>query len=559
MSTRTRSKRPKGQGNDGSNDEPAIFSLASKGAREAKRHKPRVPAVTFRGTENASSTSPPVSVELPTAKTPVPIVAFRGTDKTSSTSPPVSMTLPTDTNDLAVSPNQLSSIVSKWNQWQAAESQVYTAVAAALEAELARFAKSDLEPHRAAVQRLADALTVVFQSATNPQEQVQAPSPSSSTTTPTSTASPLTASPSTTPPSSDAGPKTFAAAAAANPSTRATGLPQTIDISASKPSPKPAPRKDLRVFLRMPHLEPEVHLYAIREAVVKAAGISPTDLPDAARISSGYAVMARTEQVRDRLLEKAEEIKRKISCDAVEVHTRWHTYLVREVPKRMRSADGLPLLVAESIKTEVETQTRQKPVAVRMSRYSDPSDEKPTASWLVSFLEPVSRPFRLFSQSRESTPLKNKRSLPKQCGNCCYWHGPRACNNSARCLSCGREKHANDCREPTQCPNCKGPYDPGHKDCAARPVRNGDRYVLPSKVELAGIRKMGQTAYARANLPPRPSTTRSTQGTAAEGTTVPRTPSERDTNPPEDDDMSDGEVDVIHCSALITTPDASHE
>jgi hypothetical protein len=27
----------------------------------------------------------------------------------------------------------------------------------------------------------------------------------------------------------------------------------------------------------------------------------------------------------------------------------------------MRSADGLPLLVADAIKTEVETQTRQKP------------------------------------------------------------------------------------------------------------------------------------------------------------------------------------------------------
>jgi len=160
----------------------------------------------------------------------------------------------------------------------------------------------------------------------------------------------------------------------------------------------------------MPHLEPEVHLYAIREAVVRAAGISPTDLPDAFRINSGYAVVARTEQVRDRLVAKTAEIIRKISCDAVEVPTRWHTYLVREVPKRLRSADGLPLLVADTIKTEVETQTRQKPVSVRMSRYSDPSDERPTASWLVSFLDPISRPFRLFSLSRESVPLNRHSS-----------------------------------------------------------------------------------------------------------------------------------------------------
>jgi len=334
---------------------------------------------------------------------------------------------------------------------------------------------------------------------------------------------------------------------------------QNIDISASKPSPKPSSRKDLRVFLRMPHLEPEVHLYAIREAVVRAAGISPTDLPDASRINSGYAVVARTEQVRDRLVAKTAEIIRKISCNAVDVPTRWHTYLVREVPKRLRSADGLPLLVSDTIKTEVETQTRQKPVSVRMSRYSDPSDERPTASWLVSFLEPVSRPFRLFSQSRESVPLSRRSRAPKQCDKCFYWHGSRMCSNSALCLSCGHARHAGECREPTQCPNCKGPYAPAHTDCAARPVRKDNKYVLPSKIELAGIKKMGLTAYARANLPPRPSPTLSTQGTAAEGTTVPRTPSERDTNPPEDDDMSDGEVDSIHCSALITTPDASHE
>jgi len=569
MSERTRSKRPKGQDSDAPapGSAPAVFPLATEEGRGTKRHKTPVPIVAFRGTEKASSTYPPVSMTLPTTETTVPIVAFRGTERTLTTSPPVSMTLPTATNDPAASPNQLSSIVLKLNQRQAAESQVYTAVAAAIEAELARFAKSDLEPQRVAAQRLADALAVVFQSAIDPHEWKQAPSRNSSsspssTTTPSTasppTASPPTAGPLTSPPPSDAGPKTFAAAAV-NPSTRGAGLTQTIDISASKPSPKPSPRKDLRVFLRMPHLEPEVHLYAIREAVVRAAGISPTDLPDAARINSGYAVMARTEQIRDRLVAKTPEIIRKLSCNAVELPTQWHTYVVREVPKRMRSADGLPLLVAEAIRTEVETQTRQKPVSVKMSRFSDPSDEKPTASWLVSFLEPVSRPFRLFSQSWESVPLKKRSSAPKQCEKCCYWHGSRMCSNSALCLSCGHTGHTGECRKPTQCPNCKGPYAPAHTDCAARPVRKENRYVLPSRVELAGIRKMGQTAYTRANLPPRPSPTRSTQGSAAEGTTVPRTPSERATSHSGDAEMSDGEVDTICCSALTTTPDPAHE
>jgi len=543
MSERTNNKRPKGLDNNVPSDTPAVFSLATEEGRDAKRHR-----------------------------TPVPIVRFRGTEKASSTSHPVSKTPQIAPNETAATSNRLSSIVFQLNQKQAEESQVYTAFASAIESQAARFAKSDSNIQKVAAQRLADALAVVFRSAIDPHEREQAPSPTSpspsSSTTTRSTASPSTASPptarpptaslSTSPLRSDAGPKTYAATAA-NPSTRGAGLAQSIDISAPKPSPKPSLRKDLRVFLRMPHLEPEVHLYAIREAVVRAAGISPTDLPDAARINSGYAVMARTEQIRDRLVAKTPEIIRKLSCDAVELPTQWHTYVVREVPKRMRSSDGLPLLVAEAIKTEVETQTRQKPVSVRMSRYSDPSDEKPTASWLVSFLEPVSRPFRLFSQSWESYPLKRRSSVPKQCEKCCYWHGSRMCSNSTLCISCGHARHAGECREPTQCPNCKGPFAPAHKDCAARPVRKENRYVLPSRVELAGIRKMGQTAYARAKLPQRPSPTLSTQGTAAEGTTVPRTPSERDTNPPEDDDMSDGEVDSIHCSALITTPDASHE
>src|ERR1700682_3175520 len=121
-------------------------------------------------------------------------------------------------------------MVFKLNQRQAAESQVYTAVAAAIEAQLARFAKSDSEPQRAAAQRLADALAVVFQSAINPQEREQAPSPSSSATPP-SIAHPSSTPPSTTPSCNDAGPKSFRATAAANLSTRAAGLAQTIDIS----------------------------------------------------------------------------------------------------------------------------------------------------------------------------------------------------------------------------------------------------------------------------------------------------------------------------------------
>jgi len=184
MSERTRTKRPKGQDSDvpvpGS--APAIFPLATEEGRGTKRFKTPVPIMASRGTEKTSTTSPPVSTTLPTAKRP--IVAFRGTEKTSSTTPPVSTTLPTATNDPAVSPNQLSSMVFKLNQRQAAESQVYTAVAAAIEAQLARFAKSDSEPQRAAAQRLADALATVFQSAINPQEREQAPSPSSSTTPP---------------------------------------------------------------------------------------------------------------------------------------------------------------------------------------------------------------------------------------------------------------------------------------------------------------------------------------------------------------------------------------
>jgi hypothetical protein len=96
--------------------------------------------------------------------------------------------------------------------------------------------------------------------------------------------------------------------------------------------------------------------------VVRAAGISPTDLPDAAWMTTGCAVMASTEHVRDRLVAKAAEIIPKISCDAVEVASRWYTYVVRELPKRMRSADGLLLLVAESIKTEVEPRLGRNPV-----------------------------------------------------------------------------------------------------------------------------------------------------------------------------------------------------
>ena len=52
--------------------------------------------------------------------------------------------------------------------------------------------------------------------------------------------------------------------------------------------------------------------------------------------------------------------------------------------------------------------------------------------------------------------------------------------------------------ENVQCPNCKGPYAPVHADCSVRPTKKNGKFNMPTRLERAGIRKMGLLAYNKA-------------------------------------------------------------
>ena len=530
----------------------AVYDKQVPEPRDLKRHKAATAKVIFAGPAKATLT--PSSLPTSLTSTPFPAYSSAPSSIPAESSASVASSTPAESSASAaaskllyssVPPGRLSAMVIALAKNQAEDNHVFADFANAIENQATKYAKIGSARQKEVARRVADSLASIFQCTINATENncippglqllaAAAAPPLSSTPpqggvghcpagqqlSPTAATAPLSATPpksgaqlsppgSQLPTAAKSAPlgnkvsaksfATVAASAIANFQQHSSLVNNVIDISTRKQSSHTptTPPKDLRVFLRMPHLQPEVHLYAIREAVAQAAKIPPADVPTASKVNSGYAIHARTEQVRDQLIEKASEIAKKLNCKAVELSSSWYTYVVQDVPKRIRNADGIPLLIADSIQAEVETQTRIPPTSVRLSKHCDLSDESPTATWLISFLQPIPRPFRLFSQSRLSA-LVTKISAPKQCTNCYDWHRSKLCTRAAICASCGGKKHEGKCLKNVQCPNCKGPYAPVHADCSVRPSKKNGKYNVPTRLERAGIRKMGMLAYNKA-------------------------------------------------------------
>ncbi|KAM4066293.1 endonuclease-reverse transcriptase domain-containing protein [Hirsutella rhossiliensis] len=152
---------------------------------------------------------------------------------------------------------------------------------------------------------------------------------------------------------------------------------QTAQTAARLPGRPPVtpPKEDLRVFVRLNAAAPARNheRYAIRTHIAARVGI------DLRRVPAAFPVNTA------------------------------------DCPRRLTDLRGIEINYDEAVREEIVCQTGLEPISIRTSRHD--SGDMPRQTLIVSFLEPTSRPWRLFGDSRLARYI-DKPNIPSQCDKC---------------------------------------------------------------------------------------------------------------------------------------------
>jgi hypothetical protein len=289
-------------------------------------------------------------------------------------------------------------------------------------------------------------------------------------------------------------------------------------------------------------------------------------------VNSGWAIRAADIPTRDLLVQRQSEWAEDLDANTVEANQKWHTYIVSNCPRGLTDLYGNTITDYDAaVREEVICQAGHTPVSIRLVR--NDSANLPTKSLLVSFLQPITRPWSLFGTSWVAKLVKKAGSI-RQCDNCWDYHSKHLCRRQQRCRHCGKLGHRADaCNVKVQCTNCLGPHEANYENCPARPKRVNGRLRPLTAEQRSLIRQMGIQLYQqhteqpsqqyetpdthRTPSPPQQSPT--SQDLASQHATLPS----RDVSPSDDASSSDdaSPLDDTSPSCIIvetdTTPGSS--
>ncbi|KAJ6436970.1 Protein phosphatase 1 regulatory subunit 3A [Purpureocillium lavendulum] len=173
----------------------------------------------------------------------------------------------------------------------------------------------------------------------------------------------------------------------------------TVPRFQGRPIPAP-PREDLRVFVRLDAEAPARNHgnYAIRTHIAAKVGIDLQQIPAAFPVNSGWAIRTADAATRDLIVQRQSEWADDLGAKSVEVSKKWYTYVVSNCPRRLTDLQGNEADYDAAVKDEIACQTNLTPISIRPSRHD--SNDLPSKTLIVSFLEPTKKPWRLFGSSR---------------------------------------------------------------------------------------------------------------------------------------------------------------
>ncbi|KAK4068311.1 hypothetical protein Purlil1_13840 [Purpureocillium lilacinum] len=326
--------------------------------------------------------------------------------------------------------------------------------------------------------------------------------------------------------------------------------PAPIPRFHGRPIPAP-PREDLRVFVRLDAEAPARNHgnYAIRTHIGAIVGIDLHQILAAFPVNSGWAIRTADAAARDLIVERQSEWAEDLGAKSVEVSKKWYTYVVSNCPRRLGDLHGNEADYDAAVKDEIACQTKLTPVSIRPRRHD--SNDLPSKTLIVSFLEPTKKPWRLFGSSRLARYI-DKPAVPCQCDKCWDFHARHNCDRRPSCKRCGKVGHDDSsCAAPEQCGNGLGPHAADFLKCPARPIRSHGAFRRLSKEEKSRVREMGAQLFAQLR-----------QRTAQADTLT-----QPDEGPPQSGDPSSGPAplsapdanDRLSPSAPGRTPPSAHQ
>ncbi|KAL7938305.1 hypothetical protein V8C35DRAFT_148175 [Trichoderma chlorosporum] len=283
--------------------------------------------------------------------------------------------------------------------------------------------------------------------------------------------------------------------------------PRGSDAQPDKPRSSDAQRRgkpiqDHRVFIRLPKdsASRKMDSYAIRTCITDTLGATLADIPYANPIKTGWAVKLANKDIRDKILEKKDELIKSFKASTIEPPVTWYTYVVHNVRKTVSHWKNGSEDIVQAVTNEARAQTQLEPVSVRPTRRSD--ENSPTCSLLISFLQPTKKYWRLFGTS---TPAKEvqKKLTPRQCTVCWDFHDAHGCVRSSVCFKCGNKAHEGACDRRQQCANCLGPHEPTDPKCPARPKTVNGLLRRLTRQERLQVRKACRQLYELENANPK--------------------------------------------------------
>ncbi|KAF7566279.1 hypothetical protein PtrM4_145990 [Pyrenophora tritici-repentis] len=261
--------------------------------------------------------------------------------------------------------------------------------------------------------------------------------------------------------------------------------------------------------------------FAARMAIVKAIKeITPSDIPTAKHIKTGWAITPRNDKIKALLMgqENRELMIRAVEGESARLPERWVNYAVQGVESSYRTITGesIPTTI-DDIVSEALFQTGIEPASCRPSRHG-PTEGRTT--WIISFTRPV-RSFRLFGTGDYAHEIKKNSPAMLHDPGCLGYCKTSRCTRPARCTTCSKTTathqgpHGEQCKDTPKCANCHGPFPATHDKCPAAPTRANGRLIQPTKGELKVIREAGDRA-SEAMQPARGRQTGSTVETSIE-------------------------------------------
>ena len=204
----------------------------------------------------------------------------------------------------------------------------------------------------------------------------------------------------------------------------------------------------------------------------------------------------------------------------IERNEKWAKYLVRNVPRRIRTIESLEEVTAEIAAEAFEQSCNMRPEWARwLIRQGVDEDELVEASMIFAVrpvnIHSIPKVISLLGAMHVVIALPAKES-PVQCVKCGEWgHKKENCARRARCYHCSSDKHSfsahkceeDDCKDgnppcphPPKCIVCSGPHQASYEECPLRPTYSKAKGSIQKASGSEASRVRGQQKLLRDRL-----------------------------------------------------------